>query len=549
MNTETFKRLCRAVDLAGWRYLLPAAGRRRVLCLDIGHGAATLALAQSCQEVISVPLHADDHAHIERRIDQAGVENVRVFRTIAEACASQPDLDGVVTILFRADLAGHRGRHVRAQLRRAASAARDGYLLLGLPNALGYNARLRPWSAGLWVHGARAVERLAGKNSERSTRTWPVLLHSGAPFEVLHGPYRAPGGSRRRSERIKQFLLGPRGRRWFAPGFLVLSAARESELAVDQVLSQVDEATGDTSRVRRQLAMRDKTILVTEGEGRGHIVVLPRTPQALERRQREAGVLRAAESLPAKLSGLFPRVEGEGVYEGQAWFAIERMPGEFIDEPVPDLDAISQRAAGVLIDLHEATRHDVVVDETVYAERFAPLLTSARERHPGSDAEFARIDAEFRRALLGRRFPFVWMHGDYKIENVGIHPLERKPVSIIDCELSDPMGFPLIDLKYLLAYNRMIRGKCQFDTVHQLVADGIGWTRAESDLLDSYCETLGLDDELRDVLRVLFIVQSVGARLQYDLDDPQERARFEALLAGARRLLRRLAATRRGDAA
>ncbi|NKB87485.1 MAG: phosphotransferase [Acidobacteria bacterium] len=537
MNTETFTRLCRAVDLAGWRYLLPAGKRRRVLCLDLGHGAATLALAQSCDEVLSVPLHAEDHEHLARRVRESGASNVRVCESIASAHAGSGRIDGLVAILFRCDHAGHRARYARSRLRRAVAKAGDGFVLLGLPNALGYNARPRPWGAGLRVHGARAVETLASRERNRSVRTWPVLLHDGAPFEVLHGPYRAAGGSRRRSERIKQLCLGRRGSRWLAPGFLVLADSDPGTLVVDEALRQVDAATGKRSRLRRQLAMRDKTILVTEDDERGHIVVLPRTEVALERRRHEAHVLRSAQSLAPRLRSLVPRVQGEGDFEGQAWFAIERVGGEFIDEPVADLETLSERAAAVLVDLHDQTREEVTVDAAIYDAHFGRLIAAAAGRHPDSDTEFARIDAALRQALLGHKFPFVWMHGDYKIENVGIDPQRREPVSIIDWELSEPTGFPLIDLKYLLVYNRMIRGRCPFDAVHRLVADGVGWTDWESELLDEYCVALKLTDHMRRVLRALFIVQSVGARLQYNLEDPTEREPFFQLIGSALDLL------------
>jgi len=355
-----------------------------------------------------------------------------------------------------------------------------------------------------------------------------VLLSDDVLFEVLHGPYRSPSGYARAAERVKQVLLGATGASWFAPGYVTLGQSRDSALVVEELLEHVDDACGEESRLRRHLAKPDKTILVshTSGDERGRVVVLPHTPRAERLRTHEADVLRRARTLPPHLRRLFPRLLGDGEYDGQRWLAIERMPGIFIDDPVADLDQITAHAATLLVDLHLETRREVHVDETVYASLVGALVDSARRRNPWCAELLAQLDLQLRAELMGRDMPQVWMHGDYKIR-----------------------GLPLIDLKYLLLYSRMLRDRSEFDVACRVIADGTAWSDSEQRMLDDYATTIGIDADLRTTLRVLFIIQTAGVRLQFDGTDPAERARLMGLLTAASALLERRAGNEVGGAA
>ena len=100
-------------------------------------------------------------------------------------------------------------------------------------------------------------------------------------------------------------------------------------------------------------------------------------------------------------------------------------------------------------------------------------------------------------------------------------------------------GLPLIDLMYLLVYNRMIRDHLKFEVVFRDVADGTSWSKGEKRLLDEYAAAIGLDEDLRRVLQVLFVVHAAGARFQYDGANPAGRERLSGMLRAAGALLER----------
>lgn len=532
-----------------WQELLPAGARGSVLCLDVGNGHVTLALAQMYEEVVSVPLLARNVTVINDLVRLSGARHVTVLTTLPQD--RDRAFDGLVAVLFGNERSGVGQAAVAALVRQAVGRIGNGFVLLAAANAMAYDRRPGSGPPGFQTLGARGLERIAGSARRAHVRSWPVLLGDDAPVEVFHGPYRSPSGHARGKERIKEALLGARGAAWFAPGYVTLAQRRASALAIDELLENVDLACGGDSRLRRHLTTGDKTVLVTDTgvDERGRVVVLPHTPRALGRRFHEAEILRRARTLPPHLRRFFPRFLAAGKHKGQEWLALEQMPGLFADVAVADLDQLTERAARVLTELHLATRREVQIDRTVYDSLVGGLLASARDRHPSCAELLAQIDLRLRAALLSRTMPLVWMHGDFKIENVGIDRDSRQVVAIIDWELAVPEGLPLVDLKYLLVYNRMIRGRVPFDEVYRTVAGSGAWSPFESRLLGQYVERLGLDDELRQALRVLFVIHAVGARLQYDMTDPQVHRRVMELLEAGRDLLARSDPARVGGVA
>jgi aminoglycoside phosphotransferase (APT) family kinase protein len=483
-------------------------------------------------------------------VDRAQLANVTVVPTLAEAFDGNR-FDGLVAVLFGNWRSKAQRANVKSLVRAAATRVDDGFVLVAAANALAYNGDHHRLTRALMAWGAGALERLVSVPGRQHARSWPVLLHRDAPFEILHGPYGAVSQNASTTERVKRWMLGAAAGRWLAPGYIVLSRCNTGPLLIDEVLQDVAATCEIGVDIERHLTMPDKTIFLTRrpGETSGHIVVLPRTERAVCRRAHEVDVLRQASMLPPRLRDLFPTLAGAGTYRGQRWMAMEKMPGTFVDAPVKDLDALTCRAADILMDLHLTTRHEVQIDEATYERLVGRLTASARRRHSGCAELLAQVDLALRAALLGSSLPLVWMHGDYKIENVGIDSATRQPVSIIDWELAEPSGLPLIDLLYLLTYNRMIRRQSTFAIVYQEVLAGAGWGAQETQMLERYAQTLDLDAQQRELLATIFVVHAVGARLQYDMNDPEEKRQCTRLLETSRNRLVALAPACAGGAA
>ena len=549
MNWETDNRVRQARAYTGWNCLLPADPGRRVLCLDAGDGRSTLAVAEHCPRVVAVPLNPGHAADIADLAHRAAMSGVAVRSDLRSALQLGP-FDGVVAMLVGSWRSGLGSAAIRRQLVDAIEATDPDFVLIAAINS--WMRRSHP--VGFRAHGASELLQLAGGDSRDHSDSWALRLNEDHPHEIVRSGDPSGEGL---VDRLKRGLLAGAAGQVLAPGHIVVTRRQPTPLLCERVMADVASASGDSTDLVRQLTLIDKTVLVSApaggaGGAGGVVVVVPATLLATARREREFDLLRCAWSdarLPEGLRNMFPRPVAAGTTRGHRWFAVERIAGSFVDTPVPELDELTTAAADLLTELHVATRREVRCDAGHFARLVTSLLESAGNRHPACRAELARLGAQLEPLLAGRSLPLVWMHGDYKIENVAMDRGARRPMGVIDWELGVRDGFPLLDLEYLLIYNRMLRTGVSFARACQEFDSGRAGTGLELELQERYVEAVGIDPELRPVLRALLILHAAGERLHFDLEDPRERAQLVQLLRIARNRLDACTERRHGGAA
>jgi aminoglycoside phosphotransferase (APT) family kinase protein len=526
MRNETDIRLRAVAAHSGWCHLLPARSGQRVLCVDRGDGHATLAVSRRYREVVAVPLDPDDRETIADLVRFAGLHNVEVLPDLEQA-RDQAPFEGLVAMLVGASRP-HGGAEPREHLlQRASQLVAGGFVFLGFSNSHSYQIR-RPREA---YAGRRSQLAAIAKGEERPhLRAWPTILHDGEVHEVLHRTSRLPrqsGGG----EALKHFLHRRPLRSVMAPGYLILAQKEPVQTEVAAIL----HAAGTSSEaLERHLVLDNKTVLVTgdSPSRKASAVVVPFDAVGRSRRSREAGILELAGRLPLSLRQLFPQPMGAGEHDGQAWFAMSRIAGTFPDRTSANLDRFTAAAAEKLLQLHLHTARETRIDRATYERLTGELFGTAMQRHPRFAASLQALDRALCRRLEGRTLPLVWMHGDYKIENVAFDSRTGAPVGIIDWELGRVDGYPLVDLGYLLGYNRMLRCKQPFSEAGVAVLRERS-TGAEKTLWNRYVEAMALPPDLLQPLAALAIVHAVGERLHFDLADGASRRQFASLLRAA----------------
>ena len=533
-----------ALEYHGWTLLLPAATEGRVLCLESGSGHAMLALARVFGEVVAVPADVTQAGVLADLARRAGATNVRVARSWPEANVAA-GIVGAVAFLTES-ATGSSGPDTWRDFLSAARAGRPRFALVAGHTGVG---RADSVPAGsLAVRGTGELERAIESAGLPARQRWPLRMRAGRPYEIVPAVSRwvAPHSS------LKAGLLGGRLGRWLAPAHVVVGQANAQPTALAQVLAQVAQRTGRDVSIARFLTLADKTVLVLGScRADGTVVVIPHSAVARRRRERERTTLSAMQSdevLDARLREFLPRPLGTGSVNGQRWFAVERIDGEFIDHDCGELDAYTDEAVDLLAALHVATRHDVLVDEMVLQRLAGRFLTNAGQRYPAHLEPIAELARGLRATLVGQRLPLVCMHGDYKIENIGFDRRSRRATGVIDWELADRSGAPLLDLLYLLTYNRMLRADVPFERAAAALISG-DFEPAEQTLLDRYLNSVPLAPQLLAPLRALFLLQAFGSRLHYDVHAPGGRAGLGRLIDASLQALTDTPRVCSGDAA
>jgi len=174
-------------------------------------------------------------------------------------------------------------------------------------------------------------------------------------------------------------------------------------------------------------------------------------------------------------------------------------------------------------------------DESGFDRVVRPLIESAAERNPDFAASVVRLAGTLRDRMRGVTLPVVFQHGDFKVENAIYEPGTCRLLSVIDWEHARRPGLPVLDLLYLLVYNRIIRGADAAQAIDELIVQE-AYTGPERERLQRYLSALGLDQTTLPSLRALFLVHHVGCRIHLPAD-PKLRAKFGEMLNGLRRIM------------
>lgn len=524
----------------GWKYLLPPLSERKILCLSAGSPALSADQASLYGQLTL--LHDSQLQGIPRATYaltpvEPGNLNWRSLEDLlsrAGPLSDEEKFDGFVLH----DLEGvllHQGnlpRIVQLLCKLPLLLRRDGFVYLGARNPHApaqlmsrlFRRRQRPEHRLVSVRTIRAALRSAGFASTQTHAflTWHTTLAEVVP---LRG-YRTSKNRENFRERLKEVLYGRVGSRWLAPAYAVVAQVNPSavlESTMDLVAKRVAQAPpfrdGTPIIIKNYLLFPGSKAIVTLGaEGRAaHDVVAVLTTDALaiERRRVEVEVLSKLAQLPQRLACLVPVPLDQFVIGRTQCYLLNRLPGVTLDVESGALGPITEQALEFVVDLHRETSTVAVVDESIYRNLFWSLVEAAESRNPAVSEELRAWDEPLRACVMGARVPSVWMHGDYKVENIMYDQHRRRLTGVIDWELARNPGLPLLDPLYLLIYNRIIRGQTPIESVAQMIWLGQR-SDAESALLRRYLDGVGIVDSLIPALSAMFVAHHIGCRLHFN---------------------------------
>jgi SAM-dependent methyltransferase len=531
---------------AGWRFILGPGKTGRLLCLEKSHGKTALALTRVCRE-LSV-IHHDPNVlrAIQQTLTGQGVASVTFSQAWEDGKRFPfPDeyFDGFIMIdvtyarVFQTvPNASNIGSALQLLLAEAYRVLkRGGYAYASLRNRYGYDNLAKILQKGD-ISGRfecsnnhvsfGTFKNAANKSGFDSVRSYKLLTDKDDVNEIILGKnYNPAKNSFTLKERIKRSLLSSPLASVLAPSLGVVCLKGEPHPScldelVDDLIDRgvLSKHDNQAFAVKRYLVLPGKVILSVGVVGKGYgekIVVLPLNAAVLDRLRNEARILDALRGAHPRIQPLIPEFYLEGEFCGQVYLVQQEMPGTTIDAPVSSLDEITWRALQVLIDFHRETSREVALDVDFFGTLFSnPLHRVVEKLGPSVASSIHRIEGILRTAVLGKLFKLVWMHGDFKIENLMIDPKDLRISGIIDWDLSQREGLPFLDFLYLIAYNRVIREGKEIEEIFLDYIIPHKLSKFERAARDEYLSAVGVDGEFVEILMAMFWIYHVAFRIE-----------------------------------
>lgn len=533
-------------DYIGWRFIIEPKKMGRLLCLDTDFGSTALVFSKMCHQLSIIHFDPNSLRVIKQRLDGESISNVDYSQILLDNI-SFPFPDEYFDGFILNNLNQIYNFQVTSSVPNAFSSLqtlftevyrilkKDSFSYINLRNKYGYTNLARIFLKKEISNKHKYFNKLfssrmckqAIKNAGfDQTTVYRLLTDNDTVNEIiLESNYKSTKNSSLFKEKVKQHLLSDPWGTFFAPSLGILCFKGK------RLPNYLDELVDDLTRkniligqnkfaVKRYYILPGKVILSVGYTSKLYgekIVVLPLNLTTLERRRHEARILEALHHKNLHISSLIPKFYLEGNLYRQVYLVQEEMPGVSIDAPVPLLNEITWRAVQVLIDFHVDTANETTLGDDLFYKLFSkPLHRIIDKLGPCATTLINSIENILREQLWEKRIKTVWLHGDFKIENVLINSKSLEVCGIIDWDLSQEEGFPLLDLLYLITYNRVIREK---KAVEDIFLDTIiqkNFSEFEKHIFEAYIHLVGLEPNFIDILITMFWVYHIAYRIKID---------------------------------
>jgi aminoglycoside phosphotransferase (APT) family kinase protein len=214
--------------------------------------------------------------------------------------------------------------------------------------------------------------------------------------------------------------------------------------------------------------------------------------------EREYRVMRALRDTEVPTAAMYALCEDESVI-GTRFFVMEYLPGRiFWNVQLPELEPEQRRAIYAELVRVLAAIHSVDLEATGLADYGRPDAYVARQIQRWTKQYLASQTSDVAPMnqlieLLPANIPddeaTTLVHGDYRLDNLILHPTEPCALAVIDWELST-LGHPLCDLAYACMLYELVLPKIGGLAGVDFATSGIP---DEAAFVASYCELVGRD--------------------------------------------------------
>lgn len=539
---------------SSWKFLLNLSPDGRALDLGCGWGATALSLARNYGEVVAADLTLERLRFLQKRCLGSGIENISFVCCGDTDCLPFPNayFDAVVLngVLEWVAVSG-RGRPKGIQTQYLREVYRilkeNGVLYIGIENrysheyfrgrpddhtGLMYGSLMPRITANFYSRHVRGVpyrtytySRMGYKKMInragflRSCFFMPVpdyrnfrnIVDLGDKHNIT-SYFLRDGSKSKLKQKLKSKLAFA-----LSPAYSIVCHKGKKDIFYTDLVNYIAENDLHSPRSDRTV-YKIGEYLVGDSAGtvvikldigsRKFVVKLPVCHVGLSYLQHDNTVLGALwKKQPSlgKLLEVIPRPISTNTYRGQPYFVETGIDGNAINDFASEhiYTQLKRQAFEFIKAFHLATKNVLVFTENTYdcqiGYHVQGILAWMDCRHD----KLRDVEKYIKATLIGREIPLVWGHGDFWHGNL-LFNNSRKLVGVVDWDLSCHKSLPVMDLAHFLCYLCSELKSMTFSSalIQQLFSGEL--LRAEHDLWQDYCESMGLDQDI-DSLRPFFV--------------------------------------------
>ena len=248
------------------------------------------------------------------------------------------------------------------------------------------------------------------------------------------------------------------GKHLYASPIVVAKRSAEQTSFVEQLLRHIQKelALHGTPAIDHCAISNGNTALffVDLDESRKATLRLPLCGVALRRAEIERSMLQQAQEISsAYVRTLLPKVITHGIFRHQPYLLRSYLPGTDVRSSLKArVERVRLVADAAEVLLHWCQDFQEVIEVTPAAcdHYFLSHIRNARPYLSQYSGALGEIEDCLRSYTIGQSLPLSFVHGDFHFGNLTVHPETKRLVGILDWDLGEQHGLPMLDLFHLL---------------------------------------------------------------------------------------------------
>ncbi len=324
-------------------------------------------------------------------------------------------------------------------------------------------------------------------------------------------------------EKIKGFLLNSKINSLFYPNNIWLINKQETASSlISEISNKLCELSGNTIEFEMNWSTicykYGKLIFSFVDKNTIKYAVIAFSQSAVEQRDNELKIT-AELSKYKTLKNYFNGLIEKHIICGLNCYIMNENKGLVVDVDNEHLDKMMFNAYSALMNLTLSTYSAQTNISTLAGHLSFYFERLIEQAEPYRD-KLELIRYFLQKELIISQLPSVCVHGDLKLENFILNN-DYLVSGIIDWELGELEGFPLIDLLYLIVYNRDVSHSENFSQAYiSVLNDNLGTD--ENRMLDDYYLKLSLTEQQKRLLKIIFFIHHYGVRYHINMNHKED---------------------------